>query len=86
MARTQNLNLKNIEKLLGQQTVIILGAVDKKLNKFEQKLNKKIDKLITTVDKFVNLYTKQEQEFKIIKYEINQIKKVIKEKLGVEIT
>lgn len=37
------------------------------------------------LDKFINLYAKQEQEFKIMKYEINQIKKVIKEKLGVEI-
>lgn len=86
MARTQNINLKSVEKLLNQQTVIILGAVDKKLNKFEQRLNKKIDKLITTVDKFVNLYTEQKQEFEIIKYEINKIKKVIKEKLGVEIS
>ena len=86
MARTKNINLKGVEKLLNQQTVIILGAVDKKLNKFEQRLNKKIDKLITTVDKFVNLYTEQKQEFEVMKYEITKIKKVIKEKLGVEIS
>ena len=104
--KTQNINLQNIEKLLNQQTVVILGAVDKKisvldkrmevmdlridniekkLEKFEERINKKIDKLITLVDKFVNLYTKQEQEFKIMKYEINKIKEIIKEKLGVEI-
>lgn len=107
MARTQNINLKGVEKLLNEQTVIILNAVDKKIgvldrkidvldkridiidrkvDKFEERINKKIDKLITVVDRFVNLYTKQEQEFKIMKYEINKIKKVIKEKLGVEIS
>ncbi len=52
----------------------------------KEKTNAKIDRLTTLIDKFVNLYTKQEQEFKIMKYELNQIKKVIKDKLGVEIT
>jgi len=92
MARTQNINLNNIEKLLSQQTMVILNAVDKKINglenkinKFEEKTNKNFDKLTTLIDKFVNLYTKQEQEFKIMKYELNQIKKVIKDKLGIEI-
>ena len=86
MARTQGINLKDIEKLLDQQTVVILNAVDKKINDLEEKINTRIDKLTTTIDKFVNLYTKQEQEFKIMKYEINKIKEIIKEKLGVEIT
>lgn len=105
--KTQNINLQNIKKLLNQQTVVILNAVDGKINvldkkievldkrmngidirleKFEERLNKKIDKLTTLIDKFVNLYTKQEQEFKIMKYEINKIKEIIKEKLGVEIS
>ncbi|HUT96042.1 MAG TPA: hypothetical protein VMW82_00505 [Candidatus Paceibacterota bacterium] len=100
MTRKQNTNSTNIEKLLNQQTVTILDAVDKKINfldkkingidnkleKFEERVNIKIDKLTTLIDKFVNLYTKQEQEFKIMKYELNQIKKVIKEKLGIEIS
>jgi len=60
--------------------------VEKRFDKFEERLNKKIDKLITLVDKFVNLYTRQEQEFKVMKYEINKIKEVIKEKLGIEIS
>jgi len=85
MARTQTVNLQNIEKLLNQQTVVILNAVDEKIKKSEERTNKKIDRLATLIDKFVNLYTKQDQEFKIIKYELNQIKKVIKDKLGVEI-
>ncbi len=105
--KTQNINLQDIEKLLNQQTVVILNAVDGKINvldkkieildkrmngidirleKFEERINKKIDKLITLIDKFVNLYTKQEQEFKIMKYEINKIKEIIKEKLGIEIS
>ncbi len=104
--KTQNTNLQDIEKLLNQQTVVILNAVDGKINvldkkieildkrmdgidikleKFEERLNKKIDKLTTLIDKFVNLYTKQDQEFKVMKYEINKIKEIIKEKLGVEV-
>lgn len=106
-AKHQNINLQDIEKLLNQQTLVVLDTVGKKISildkkidiidkridivekrfdKFEERLNKKIDKLITLVDKFVNLYTRQEQEFKVMKYEINKIKKVIKEKLGVEIS
>lgn len=113
-AKAQNINLQDVEKLLNQQTTVILDAVDEKLavldkkidvldkrmdgldkrmdiiekrfDKFEERINKKIDKLITLVDKFVNLYTKQEQEFKIMKYEINKIKEIIKEKLGVEVS
>ncbi len=86
MNKVQGITLKEIEKLLDQQTVIILDAVSKKIEKSEQKTNAKIGRLTTLIDKFVNLYTKQEQEFKIMKYELNQIKKVIKDKLGVEIT
>lgn len=49
------------------------------------KLEKKIDGLRISIDKFVTLYTRQEQEFTIIKEDIRKIKGIIKEKLGVDI-
>lgn len=49
MARTQGINLKDIEKLLDQQTVVILDAVGKKIEKSEQKTNAKIEKLATLI-------------------------------------
>lgn len=77
---------KEIENLLSQQTIVILNAVDKKLEKFETKISIRIDKLRNTIDKFVTLYTKQEQELTLVIEDIRKIKKVIREKLGVEIT
>jgi len=82
----QDLTLKDIEKLLAQQTAIILGAVDKRIEKSQQETGQKIDKLRNSIDKFVELYTKQEQEFTIMKSDIRKIKQVIKEKLGVNLS
>jgi hypothetical protein len=45
---TKPLTSKEIEKLLSQQTVVILDAVDKKLKKMETRINQKIEKLTTT--------------------------------------
>ena len=76
---------EEIEDLLSQQTIVILNAVDKKLEKFEEKISTRVDKLCNSIDKFVVLYTKQEQEFTFMIEDIRKIKEVIKEKLGVEI-
>ncbi|XOA42706.1 MAG: hypothetical protein ACKKMO_02750 [Candidatus Nealsonbacteria bacterium] len=46
----QSTSLKEIEKLLSQQTVVILSAVDERLKKTELRINKKIDKLTTTLE------------------------------------
>lgn len=86
MAKKQGISsLKDVEKLLSQQTIIILNAVDQKLEKLKKEMSGKIDKLRISIDKFVTLYTQQEQEFTIIKEDVRKIKEVIKEKLGVEI-
>lgn len=76
---------KEVNNLLSQQTLVILDAVDKRLENFENRQDTKIDQLKISVDRFVGFYTKQEQEFTIIKNEVNRIKKVLKEKLGVTI-
>jgi poly-D-alanine transfer protein DltD len=98
--KTQQLTLKEIEKLLSQQTKVILNAVDERLAKTElrilntvdQKLVKtelriarKIDRLTTTLDKFLKRLTDIEDEFEIMKADINRLKRIIGEKLGVEI-
>ena len=54
----QSLILKEIDKLLSQQTVIILGAVDKKLEKTTKEFKKEINELRISIDKFVGFYTK----------------------------
>lgn len=81
-----NLTLKDIDKLLAQQTVVILSAVDEKLKRTEARINKKIDKLITTIDRFLKRLKDVEDEFEIMKLDINRMKKVIREKLGVDLS
>ena len=81
----KNINLKNIEKLLDEQTTVILSAVDEKLRKMEMRINQKIEKLTTTLDKFLKRLADLEDEFVIMKMDINRLKKVIREKLGVDL-
>ena len=83
--KSQQLTGKEVKKLLSQQTVVILNAVDDKLRKMEFRINQKIDRLTTTLDKFLKRLTDIEDEFEIMKADINRLKKVIREKLGVEL-
>jgi hypothetical protein len=82
--KPQQLTQKEVERLLSQQTIVILNAVEKKLEKTELRISQKIDCLTTTLDKFLKRLTDIEKEFEIMKADINRLKKVIKEKLGVE--
>ncbi len=83
--KAQQLTKKEIGTLLSQQTVVILNAVDDKLKKMEFRIGQKIDRLTTTLDKFLKRLTDIEDEFEIMKADINRLKKVIREKLGVEL-
>ncbi|MFH1462316.1 MAG: hypothetical protein ABIG08_01265 [bacterium] len=90
----------NIEKFLDAQTktilnavdeklsinrIVILADVDKKLEKMELRISQKIEKLTTTLDKFLKRMTDIENEFEIMKYDLNRVKTVVKEKLGVDL-
>ena len=78
----------NIGALLNQQTEVILNAVSEKhqeTNKRIQKVEVKVDKAYNKLDKYLELYSKQDQEFKLIKVELKLVKNVIKEKLGVDV-
>jgi hypothetical protein len=97
---------RDIERLLKEQTAVILSAVDAKIEKvdgkiaivddrimalddrigkFEMRFNKKLDQLMTTLDRFLKRLTDSEDEFVILKKDVNQIKAVLKEKLGVNL-
>ncbi len=77
---------ERIDKKLVAQEVRILFVVDKKLAALEARIDQKFDKLITTLDKFLKRLTDSEDEFEVMKYDINRMKKVIKEKLGVNLS
>jgi|GEM_PF-2421276 len=90
--QNNNTSAKEIQEMLSQQTTIILSAVDEKISSLETKLagtelriNQKIEKLTTTLDAFLNRLTMIEDEFEIMKAEINKMKEIIREKLNVEI-
>ena len=82
----RKLTLGAIDKLLSRQTIVILSAVDEKLKRTELSINKKIDKLTTTLDGFLKRLTVAEDEFELMKFDINRMKKVIREKLGVDLS
>lgn len=84
--KNPNFKLEDIEELLSRQTIVILSAVDEKLKRTELSISKKIDKLTTTLDGFLKRLTAAEDEFEVMKLDINRMKKVIREKLGVDLS
>lgn len=77
---------------LEEQTQIILGAFDKRfvflgkhLDEVRDDLRIDINNLQTLIDGYVKSQEAFKQEFVIMKEEFRQIKKIIKEKFGVEI-
>ena len=75
-----------LEARLDQKLFALETRVDKKLFALEARMDQKFDKLITTLDKFLKRLTDSEDEFEVMKYDINRMKKVIKEKLGVNLS
>jgi hypothetical protein len=99
-AKNEYVTHKELENLLGEQTKVIVGAVDKildnRLGKLETKLEKKIEdvkrelkKDIGGVQKLIDSYVKEQegfkQEFVIMKEEMRIMKDIIKNKLGIEV-
>lgn len=77
--------LTGVKELLGEQTVVILNAVDEKIRALDLKFSEKLDKLTATLDNFLERMTTMETEFTMMKNDLNRVKKVLKEKLGVEL-
>lgn len=81
----ESITKKELEIMLSEQTNVILNAVDGKLRNMEARFNQKLDSLMTTLDNFLKRLTDFEEEFTIMKADIDRVKTVIKEKLGVEL-
>ena len=62
-----------------------VGGLKRDIEEMEYRINQKIDRLVTTLDGFLKRLTDTEDEFTIMKADINRMKKVIKEKLGVDL-
>lgn len=75
--------IEETQKLLDQQTIVILGAVDEKLQQTEARVNQKIEKLTTSIDKFLKQTTDLDSEFTAMKEDIKRVKEVLRDRLGV---
>ncbi len=71
--KEENITSEKMEKLLSQQTVVILDAVEKRLEETKKEFKTEIRGLSSSIDKFVELYTKQEQEFTIMREHLNRL-------------
>ena len=71
---------------MAEQTDVILTAVDEKIKALDLKFTEKLDKLTTTLDNFLKRLTDTEDEFTMMREDIKRVKRVIKEKLGVDLT
>ncbi|MBU3942971.1 hypothetical protein KKA24_03240 [Patescibacteria group bacterium] len=87
---------EKVEKLFDERTNVILNAVSEKITSSEIRLekriadsefrlNQKFDRLITTLDGFLKRMTDMEDEFEMMKADINRMKRIFKEKLQVEV-
>lgn len=79
------IKIKDIKDLLHDQTQVILSAIDERIRKSEERVNAKIEKLINTLDVFLKRTTALEDEFEMMKLDLNRVKQVIRTKLGVKL-
>ena len=78
--------LNNVDKKLLAMEIRMLSAMDKKILRSEERINQKIDQLITTLDKFLKRLSDMEDEFAAMKHDLNRVKTILKEKLGINLT
>ena len=90
---TDSITKKDLEVILdkkfAQYQGTILEGVDSKFQHLEKRMDsfdQKLDRLVTTLDYLLKRITDYEDELTLVKGDIKQIKKIIKEKLGIEIS
>jgi hypothetical protein len=76
---------KRIEERFTAQNIALAAAMDKRLEPMEKRFNEKLDRLTTTLDRFLKRMTDVEEEFTFMKNDVNRIKAVLREKLGLSI-
>jgi predicted nucleic acid-binding Zn-ribbon protein len=74
---------QRLEERFTAQNIAILTAVDKRFEKMEQRFMDKLNSLTNTLDRFLKRLTDTEEEFVFMKHDVNRIKAVLREKLGV---
>jgi len=90
----QTVTKGDMEQLLADQASMILNAVGEQLSaqerrsnvrleKMEQRFAKRLDELTKTLDKFLKRVSDIEEEFTFMKADLNRVKAVLREKLGV---
>ncbi len=90
----QGVTKGEMEQLLADQASMILNAVYEKLSAQERRFNtrlekmeersaKRLDELTKTLDKFLKRVSDIEEEFIFMKADLNRVKAVLREKLGV---
>ena len=83
MALTKQ-DLENIREIVQTE----LTPLDMRIGRMENDvrgLREQIQQLAITLDNFVKIMTDYKEEFTILRSEVDQIKKILKEKLGIEI-
>jgi len=90
----QTVTKGEMEQLLADQASMILDAVGEKLSaherrsnvrleKMEERFAKRLDELTKTLDRFLKRLSDIEEEFIFMKADLNRVKAVLREKLGV---
>lgn len=77
--------IKEIEKLLNQQTLVILSAVDDRLEKTRSEMRLEINNWTMTLDKFLKRLTDFNDELQKMKMRMGKIEEILKEKLGARV-
>jgi len=85
-----------MEQLLADQASMILNAMDERLSAQERRFNIRLEKmeerfakrldeltLTKTLDKFLKRLSDIEEEFTFMKEDLNRVKAILREKLGV---
>ena len=90
--KSEYVTKKVFEDVIAEQTQVILLAmesrfsgIDNRLGEVRDELKHDINNVQTLIDSYVKSQEDMRQEFIIMKEELRKIKKIIKEKFGLEI-
>lgn len=80
-----NLVMEKRTKEVREELYIVRKELKDEMDKNTEELKRDINNVQTLIDGYVKAQEGFRQEFEIMKAELNQMKKIIKEKLGLEI-
>ena len=80
---------KQLEKQLPLYQGAVVEAIGFKFGNFERRMDefdRKLDRIATVLGNFVKMMTDYKEEFILLKADVDKIKAILREKLGVEIS